>query len=121
MRSTGSSSKATAMKCLLISFLAVLATASLDITDQLDFELGVRPRQTPTNLQVFTGALGGIKASAISQSGDPGRPFEVDGDTFVSLGLFLFVLRGRWRWRAGGGRGGGNVERDTIHGSVDQR
>jgi hypothetical protein len=81
------------MKSLLVSFLAAFATARLDITDQLDFELGLRPRQTSTNLQVFTGALGGINADAITQSGDPGRPFEVGGDTFVSLGLFFLVSR----------------------------
>ncbi|RKU43644.1 hypothetical protein DL546_005230 [Coniochaeta pulveracea] len=76
------SGKINMFKALLVLFCAALATASLDITDQLDFELELRPRQTPTDLQVFTGALGGIKASAIAQSGDPNRPFEVDGDTF---------------------------------------
>lgn len=79
-------------KALLVLFCAALATASLDITDQLDFELELRPRQTPTDLQVFTGALGGIKASAIAQSGDPNRPFEVDGDTFVSFASFFCLV-----------------------------
>jgi hypothetical protein len=35
-----------------------------------------------TNLQSFTGALGGLGASAIEKSGDEKRPFSVDGDTF---------------------------------------
>lgn len=38
-------------------------------------------RQT-TNLQTFTSALGGFQASVIQNSGDPKRPFSVDGDTF---------------------------------------
>jgi hypothetical protein len=44
------------------------------------------PRQQGSaNLQTFSGALGGGAASAITNSGDPDRPFEVDGDTFVCL------------------------------------
>jgi hypothetical protein len=44
------------------------------------------PRQQGrANLQTFSGALGGGAASAITNSGDPDRPFEVDGDTFVCL------------------------------------
>ncbi|KAK0723833.1 hypothetical protein B0T21DRAFT_372565 [Apiosordaria backusii] len=39
------------------------------------------PRQA-SNLQVFTSALGGATAPAITNSGDPDRPFAVDGDTF---------------------------------------
>jgi hypothetical protein len=35
-----------------------------------------------SNLQFFNGALGGIKAPAISQSSDQMRPFAVMGDTF---------------------------------------
>lgn len=69
----------------LLPFLAALATARIPIElDELDFKMGLVPRQTTRNLQVFTGALGGVQASAISQSDDPTRPFEVDGDTFVS-------------------------------------
>ncbi|KAK4181792.1 hypothetical protein QBC36DRAFT_40968 [Triangularia setosa] len=39
------------------------------------------PRQA-ANLQVFTSALGGATAPAITNSGDPDRPFAVEGDTF---------------------------------------
>jgi hypothetical protein len=35
-----------------------------------------------SNLQFFTGALGGIKAPAIVQSSDKSRPYSVMGDTF---------------------------------------
>jgi hypothetical protein len=35
-----------------------------------------------SNLQFFTGSLGGIKAPAIVQSNDQQRPFSVMGDTF---------------------------------------
>ena len=40
-----------------------------------------------TNLQAFRGSLGGVQASPITDSGDPARPFGVDGDTFVSFCL----------------------------------
>lgn len=45
------------------------------------------PRQAATgqNLQTFTGALGGIKADAVTNSGNSQRPFEVDGDTFTDF------------------------------------
>lgn len=46
------------------------------------------PRQqgaTGQNLQAFTGALGGIKADAVTNSGNSERPFEVDGDTFTDF------------------------------------
>lgn len=46
------------------------------------------PRQqgaTGQNLQTFTGALGGIKADAVTNSGNSERPFEVDGDTFTDF------------------------------------
>ncbi|KAH7316488.1 hypothetical protein B0I35DRAFT_409681 [Stachybotrys elegans] len=64
---------------LLIS--SVLAT---DMAAELSgsWKMGLRPRQSGTNLQPFTGALGGVTASAITNSGNTDRPFEVDGDTF---------------------------------------
>ncbi|KAI3397811.1 hypothetical protein diail_10344 [Diaporthe ilicicola] len=37
------------------------------------------------NLQTFTGALGGIKADPVTNSGQSDRPFEVDGDTFTDF------------------------------------
>lgn len=50
------------------------------ILDGEHFRMGLlAPRQ---NLQAFSGALGGVRASAITNSGDPQRPFGVDGDTF---------------------------------------
>ncbi|KAF1940780.1 hypothetical protein EJ02DRAFT_379035 [Clathrospora elynae] len=52
-----------------------------------DWEMSLIPRHTlfyrqATNLQTFDGALGGTKASAITNSGNKDRPFSVDGDTF---------------------------------------
>jgi hypothetical protein len=41
------------------------------------------------NSQSFTGALGGIAATPILDSGNAGRPFSVKGDTFVNLGAAL--------------------------------
>ncbi|KAF2742398.1 hypothetical protein M011DRAFT_472240 [Sporormia fimetaria CBS 119925] len=43
-------------------------------------------RQTTiSNLQSFTSSLGGIPAPPITNSGDPERPFEVDGSTFTDF------------------------------------
>ncbi|KAF2116105.1 hypothetical protein BDV96DRAFT_42961 [Lophiotrema nucula] len=36
------------------------------------------------NSQSFTGALGGIAATPVVDSGDAKRPFQVKGDTFVN-------------------------------------
>ncbi|KAF2658658.1 hypothetical protein K491DRAFT_565342, partial [Lophiostoma macrostomum CBS 122681] len=47
----------------------------------------VHPRQS--NLQPFTGALGGITATPVQNSGDAKRPFLVKGDTFVNIGAAL--------------------------------
>lgn len=38
------------------------------------------------NAQTFTGALGGIAATPIQNTGDAKRPFSVAGATFVNLG-----------------------------------
>ncbi|RAL64966.1 hypothetical protein DID88_001556 [Monilinia fructigena] len=35
-----------------------------------------------TNLQIFTGSLGGVTADPITNSGDHSRPYMVAGDTF---------------------------------------
>lgn len=37
------------------------------------------------NAQTFNGALAGIAATPIEDSGNPDRPFSVKGDTFVNL------------------------------------
>ncbi|KAF2005695.1 hypothetical protein P154DRAFT_415791, partial [Amniculicola lignicola CBS 123094] len=41
------------------------------------------------NFQSFTGALGGIAATPIVDSGNPDRPFQVKADTFVNIGAAL--------------------------------
>jgi hypothetical protein len=41
------------------------------------------------NAQSFTGALGGIAATPILDSGNADRPFSVKGDTFVNIGAAL--------------------------------
>jgi hypothetical protein len=41
------------------------------------------------NSQSFTGALGGIAATPVVDSGDAKRPFQVKGDTFVNLSAAL--------------------------------
>ncbi|KAI0174312.1 hypothetical protein BJ166DRAFT_620829 [Pestalotiopsis sp. NC0098] len=66
------------------SLLAASAAAGgVDFIDDVrrDFGLALFPRQA-TNLQTFTGALGGASADPITNSGNTERPFEVDGDTF---------------------------------------
>jgi hypothetical protein len=60
--------------------LALLAT--LSATNAL-----VLPRQA--NSQTFTGALGGIAATPVLDSGNADRPFDVKGDTFVNLSAAL--------------------------------
>ncbi|TDZ22951.1 hypothetical protein Cob_v004453 [Colletotrichum orbiculare MAFF 240422] len=69
--------------------ICVLSTAgagarALDISEELGmgWKMGMLPRQASQNLQTFTGDLGGVKASAITKSNNPARPFEVEGDTF---------------------------------------
>ncbi|KAK4237838.1 hypothetical protein C8A03DRAFT_15642 [Achaetomium macrosporum] len=78
------------MHCGLLCLLAawsfvVAASVDLEVPGQSEFSMGVLlPRQqSRTNLQAFTGALGGAKAPEITNSNDPERPFEVDGDTFT--------------------------------------
>ncbi|SPQ19615.1 f587c4b2-5b37-4028-a1a5-ad56ecb54262 [Thermothielavioides terrestris] len=75
--------------CLVAAWAAASAAASanIDVAGQSEFHGGVLlPRQQGrVNLQAFTGALGGAKAPAITNSGDPQRPFEVDGDTFTDF------------------------------------
>ncbi len=74
----------------LLAAWAACAAASAGLgasSGHADFHMGVLlPRQQArVSIQSFTGALGGAKASAITKSDDPERPFEVDGDTFVRL------------------------------------
>lgn len=75
---------------------ALLLAAALGVRASAGPDLGVGeilgggpvlfPRQaTGQNLQTFTGALGGIKADAVTNSGNSQRPFEVDGDTFTDF------------------------------------
>jgi hypothetical protein len=52
-----------------------------------DYAISLIPRHTLflrqlADLQTFDQALGGVKASAITNSGDAQRPFSVDGSTF---------------------------------------
>lgn len=90
---------------ILAAWSAATLVASLDLDSsigQTEFHHNgvLAPRQQQAgnriNLQAFTGALGGVRASAITNSGDPERPFEVDGDTFVcpSLGPDSLFARG---------------------------
>ena len=60
--------------------LAFLVTAPLALTYPV---LDVREASS-TNLQSFTGTLGGA-APPITNSGDPTRQFEVNGNTFVNF------------------------------------
>lgn len=56
---------------------------------------GLQPRQTGSgvgtgagagaNVQVFSGALGGIRAAAVTTTGDALRPYAVCGDTFMDF------------------------------------
>lgn len=50
---------------------------------------GAPVRRQTGNLQTFTGALGGIAATPVQNSGNSDRPFQVKGDTFVNIGAAL--------------------------------
>ena len=50
---------------------------------------GAPTRRQTGNLQTFTGALGGIAATPVQNSGDAKKPFQVKGDTFVNLSAAL--------------------------------
>lgn len=41
------------------------------------------------NAQTFAGALGGVEATPVLDSGNADRPFDVAGDTFVNIGAAL--------------------------------
>lgn len=81
--------KCTGPLCVLsVVSLLVYGVAAVDFAEEIrrDFQMGIFPRQQgellQSNLQAFSGALGGAAAGAITKSSDPKRPFEVDGDTF---------------------------------------
>jgi hypothetical protein len=78
----------------LFAFGLATASPSPDISGEMHFNMGLLlPRQGgANNLQVFTGALGGAAASAITQSDDPKQPFEVDGSKFVSSSPASYFL-----------------------------
>lgn len=69
----------------LFALLVTGALASINMVDDMarGLRMNLLPRQQTNSLQVFTSGLGGAGASAITQSNDPTRQFEVDGDTFV--------------------------------------
>jgi hypothetical protein len=46
-------------------------------------------RQAGGNVQTFTGALGGVTATPVINTGDAKRPFSVKGATFTGLGAAL--------------------------------
>lgn len=79
----------TSTALLLAAALGARASAGPDlgVGEMLGGGSVLFPRQAATgqNLQTFTGALGGIKADAVTNSGNSQRPFEVDGDTFTDF------------------------------------
>lgn len=50
---------------------------------------GAPVRRQTGNAQAFTGALGGIAATPVENTGNPNRPFSVKGATFTTLGAAL--------------------------------
>lgn len=46
-------------------------------------------RRQAGNVQTFTGALGGIAATPVQNSGNVDRPFQVKDATFVNIGAAL--------------------------------
>lgn len=50
---------------------------------------GAPVRRQTGNVQTFTGALGGIAATPVENTGDSKRPFSVKGTTFTTIGAAL--------------------------------
>lgn len=50
---------------------------------------GAPVRRQAGNVQTFTGALGGVAATPVEDSGNPDRPFQVKGVTFTNIGAAL--------------------------------
>lgn len=67
------------MKFTIVALLATVAATQARILHVV--------RQA--NSQAFTGALGGVEATPVLDSGNEDRPFEVNGDTFVNIGAAL--------------------------------
>ncbi|KAF2274742.1 uncharacterized protein EI97DRAFT_381026 [Westerdykella ornata] len=67
------------MKVFIIAVLAAAATTQARILHVV--------RQN--NAQTFSGALGGVEATPVLDSGNEDRPFSVKGDTFVNLAAAL--------------------------------
>lgn len=77
---------------LILMALPSLSTASPqpalvsdEYTHLMPYHTVFLRRQTSSNLQTFTGNLGGVSADAITNSGNSQRPFEVAGDTFTDF------------------------------------
>jgi len=73
--------KPTSIDMKVLSALLIFSVAAISSARIL------RVRQA--NSQSFTGALGGIAATPILDSGNDDRPFQVKGDTFVNIGAAL--------------------------------
>ncbi|KAM7220993.1 hypothetical protein V8F06_003555 [Rhypophila decipiens] len=89
MKCSSSSSPSFVTLLAGLFLLSSAATASsIDFRDSIrhEFKMGlVAPRQGGgRNLQTFTGSLG-APPSAITETGDPKRPFGVDGSTFTDF------------------------------------
>jgi len=75
---------------LALLLLPLLTTASPSPALVSDAYIPLIPRnflflRQLSDLQTFASALGGVPASPITDSGDPKRPFSVDGDTFTDF------------------------------------
>lgn len=66
-----------------------MKTTAAALTLLLSLTLANPIRLRQNNLQPFTGALGGIAATPIIDSGIGNRPFSVKDDTFVNIGAAL--------------------------------
>ncbi|OCK81940.1 hypothetical protein K432DRAFT_325301, partial [Lepidopterella palustris CBS 459.81] len=74
---------------LILTLLTPLPTSASVAIVVPDSAIHLMPHNTlfarqVSNLQTFNGSLGG-PAAAITNSGDPKRPFEVDGSTFTDF------------------------------------
>lgn len=66
---------------IIATLIALAASSPIAVSANLP----IIARQDSGNLQTFTGALGGVTATPVTNSGDVKRPFAVKGDTFVNI------------------------------------
>ncbi|KAF1928637.1 uncharacterized protein M421DRAFT_5098 [Didymella exigua CBS 183.55] len=119
---------------LILLFLALTSTCASTPAPPLlgsDYAISLMPRHTlfyrqTADLQTFTAALGGVRASPITKSGIPDRPFSVGGNSFPDFASAAqrscdeqFQGCQQLANAKGGGGGGGAKDKDKGNGKQE--